>query len=311
MKQWMASLVAGLAAGAALLIGAHAQARTLDLDKPADALQAFRKIQCTMKDETPAFYHWSGRAYSRVQGERDRLLFRVEGMNVRQCTTVTDPERGTGFTMVSREIMLYLDPKTGEVLQTWENPWTGKSVEVLHVANDPVNFRGPMFPMGSDGKPYSLPGRIDEGVFLQEIEVPLFYDNPPAGDYQEQVGNHYHAMEMFNFIVDADDLLNSRNANALTTVVSWVRVASWLPWMNMGSRPGIMIINTTGKKVGTYDQLPAVLKAEIAKNYPEYTAPPPMDDARPNETSWTVYKKWADEKRSKQGGDEPAKSSGH
>ncbi len=33
------------------------------------------------------------------------------------------------------------------------------------------------------------------------------------------------------------------------------------------------------------------MKKEIAANYPEYREPPPGDDQRPNETSWTYFKK--------------------
>lgn len=43
--------------------------------------------------------------------------------------------------------------------------------------------------------------------------------------------------------------------------------------------------------------LPALLKSEIAANYPAYTNLPPLDDLRPNETSWTVFKKWADQRK--------------
>ena len=40
-----------------------------------------------------------------------------------------------------------------------------------------------------------------------------------------------------------------------------------------------------------------MLKQEIAANYPAWTSPPPGDDARPNETTWTVFKKKVDEDR--------------
>ena len=39
------------------------------------------------------------------------------------------------------------------------------------------------------------------------------------------------------------------------------------------------------------------LKGEIEANYPIYRAPPPLDDARPNETTWTVVTKAVDAKR--------------
>jgi hypothetical protein len=274
-----------------------ALAQPLDLSKGEDSIVAFRKLQCSAKDSVPSFYHWSGRAYSRVEGEPDRLLFRVEGMNVRQCTSYNDPVRGVGVRQVSREVMIYLDPKTGEVLRSWSNPWSGKTVDVIHVANDPVNMRGPSFAKNKDGSSYSLGGRADGGLYFLNIEVPLFYKNPLAGDYQDQVGNHYHAMELFNFIIDEKDLLDRKKDMALTSKVSWVRVAPFLPWMEMGSRPGLMVFNASGHKLASFTQLPQVLQDEIRKSYPAYVAPPPVDDARENETSWTYLKKMIDAKR--------------
>jgi Protein of unknown function (DUF1838) len=272
-------------------------AKSLDLAKGDDALTAFRKIQCSTVDNQPSFYHWSGTVYSRVAGEPDRALFRVEGMNARQCVTVTDPQKGKGMRQVSREVMLYVDLKTGELLRTFSNPWTGKTNEVIHVANDPVNMRGPMFPVDAKGLKYELGGRVDGGKYFQNIEVPLFYPNPLGGEYQSAVGNHYHAMEMFNFIVDEKDLLDAGKPMAMSTVVSWVRVAPWLPWMEMGSRDGLMVTNATGRKMASFDELPVVLKKEITMNYAAYLAPPPGDDSRPNETSWTYYKKRMDARK--------------
>jgi Protein of unknown function (DUF1838) len=285
-----------LLAAAVAVCATAASAQQLDLSKPEDALTANRKMQCSTVDGEPTFYHWSGRTYARRAGEPDKLLFRVEGMNVRQCTSVTDPKRGKGYRMVSREIMLYLDPKTGEVLRTWENPWTGESVEVLHVANDPVNMRRPSFPYDENGKPYAFEAQRSGDYFLQAVEVPLFYTNPLGGDYQDYVGNTYHAMEIFDFVAPAAKVLSLRTTKA-DPAVAWVRIAQWLPWMRMRSRDGFMVTNAVGRMVGSFEDYPAVLKDEIRKNYPDYTAPPPADDARPNETSWTVFRKWADAKK--------------
>lgn len=290
---------------AAMMVGlaAPASARKLDLDDPADALIAMRKVQCSAEDATPAVYHWAGRVYSRVPGEPDRRLFDVEGMNVRQCVGVDDPKRGHGFRMVSRELMLYLDPATGEVLKTWTNPWTGQSVEVVHVANDPVNMR-PAFPVEADGKPFSLKARVEAGRVFLATEVPLFYTNPMGGDFQEFVGNQYHAMEIFDFTVDAADLQDSRKTSS-NAAVAWVRLSEWLPWMRMNSRAGLLVFNATGQKVADIDALPAVLKDQIKTTYPQYAAPPPVDDARPNETSWTYFKKMIEARRA--AGAPPAK----
>lgn len=286
-------------AGCMAVISSAAGGETLDLAKPEDALEANRKVQCSTVDGEPTFYHWSGRMYARRAGEPDRHLFNVEGMNVRQCTTVSDSRRGKGYRMVSREIMLYLDPVTGAVLRSWDNPWTGETVEVLHVANDPVNMRSPSFAYDADGKPFTYGGKRSGDFFLQAVEVPLFYTNPLAGAYQDYVGNTYHAMEIFDFVVPADKLL-SKSATRAMPAVAWVRIAQWLPWMKMRSRDGLMVVNATGRMVDAFDDYPAVLKDEIRLNYPMYTTPPPVDDARPNETSWTVFKNWADARKARE-----------
>jgi hypothetical protein len=48
-----------------------------------------------------------GWVYSRLAGEPDRHLFIGESMNIRQSVSMTDTKRGTGYRMVSREVMLY------------------------------------------------------------------------------------------------------------------------------------------------------------------------------------------------------------
>lgn len=277
--------------------GAVAAPKRIDLATPEGAVAAFRKVQCSMKDGEPVVYHWSGEVFSRVEGEPDRKLFDLQGMNVRQCVTVTDPVRGTGVRQVSRELMFYLDPKTGQILRRWDNPWTGKAVDVVHVANDPVNMRAPMFPIGADGKPVTFEGRIQNGrVFLPAV-IPLWYTNPMGGDYQQYVGNQYHSMEIFDFVVDEADLTDATK-NRANPSIAWVRMSPWLPWMEMTGRDGVLVFNAVGQTLPDgIAGLPKVVRDEIAANYPAYTAPPPGDDKRPNETSWTYFKKLTDARR--------------
>lgn len=294
---------------AALLTGTMASARLLDPAVPADAVEIMRRTQCAAVDGQPAVYRWEGRAYGRRQGEPDRLLFRLEGMNIRQCVRVTDPVRGTGFRQVSREIMLYLDPRTGEVLRQWTNPYTEQSVEVMHVANDPVNGR-PTFPRNADGSPYRLNVSVMGEMAFMPVEVPLFYNNPLAGDYQEYVGNRYHAMEIFNFSGPIRDMLDT-NVPTAHPAVAWVRISDWMPWMLMQGRQGQMVFNAVGTKLRSFDELPQVMRDEIARNYPTYTAPPPGDDARPNETTWTVFQRWVAERRAARAAAAPAPTGQH
>jgi hypothetical protein len=272
-----------------------APAQKLDLASPEDATKASRRIQCSLEDGRPVVFSWRGGVMSRMPGEQDRHLFNVEGMNIRACVTVQDSQRGYGYRLVSREILLYLDPRTNEVLRTWKNPWTGADVEVVHVANDPVN-QPPSFARSAKGEPTRFMARNIRGKMWQSFEVPLFYTNPLGGEYQEFVGGRYHATEMFDFFFDEPDLLDaSRDMTSVT--VAWGRISQWLPWMNMGDRPGMLVFTTVGKRLDDPASLPDVMKKEIAANYPTFTAPPPLDDARPNETSWTYFKKVLDRKK--------------
>jgi len=89
---------------------------------------------------------------------------------------------------------------------------------------------------------------------------------------------------------DTDDLAMDAGDTA-NVRIGWVRISGWLPWMKMGDRAGEMYFHTAGRKLESYDQLPDVIKNEITTNYPGYDTPPPLDDQRPNETSWTYFKK--------------------
>ena len=284
-----------LLAGLLLAIAASAAVGAVpDLATPEGQLLALRRIQCSETDGKPVTYYWKGVTYSRVPGEPDRQLFKVEGMNVRHCGPLAGSKNKAEFRLVSREILLFEDPVTGAVLRTWTNPWTGQTLDVVHVANDPVN--GNYGLVGRDGKPTSLPFEVIGNQWWLTTGVPLFYTNPLGGNYQRYAGGTYHVTELFNFFGAVDDLANRRKDSA-DAAVGWQRISMWLPWMEMGDRAGLLYFHTAGRKLSTWDDLSATMRAEIDKNYPAYRSPPPLDDQRPNETSWTYFKKLVDARK--------------
>jgi Protein of unknown function (DUF1838) len=266
---------------------AASAAGPLELDTVGEKLETMRRIQCSMRDGEVITWYWNGYAYSRVPGEPDRQLFAVEGMNIRRCGPLAGTSDGS-FKMVTREVLLYKDPNTGEVLRSWQNPWTGKTVKVLHIANDPVNQR--IGATDRAGRPFELPLVASGAQWWLTSTVPLLYRNALGGDYQDYVGGKYHVTEMFNFFGDIASLANRRQASA-NVQVGWVRISTWLPWMEMGDRVGLIYFNTAGRKLERYEQMSETMRAEIAANFPIYSEPPPLDDERPNETSWTYFRK--------------------
>jgi hypothetical protein len=259
------------------------------------------KLTCgTTEQGVTRYGMWEGRMYSRIPGEKDRHIFDVVGINTRQCERHKDPARGEGYRSVSREIMVYLDPATGEIIDQWKNPWTGEMVEVIHVANDPVNMRAPSFARDATGKPARVTLRQYGDLLVASREVPLFYDNPLAGAYQDYIGGKYHAMEIFNTFYSAADFLAPKGPRISPSRLAWQRVSGLLPWMRMGDRPGVMIFNATGFSTFDRTQISPKLMQILQTRYPEYLTPPPLGDARPNATTWTITKDWIDAKRLKE-----------
>lgn len=258
-----------------------------------DAFQARQKTTCgTIEEGRTRYGIFEGRAYSRVAGEEDRVLFKVLGINVRHCSVVVDQIRGKGFRSVSREIMVYMDPTNGEVIDSWKNPWTEKEIAVMHVANDPVSMSAYRYERDAKGKPSEdWVAQRNGDVVVSSAEIPLFYKNPLGGEFQEYVGGTYHAMEIFNSFYDAEKLLNTEVKSIGQSNLGWSRVAKWLPWMEMGDRPGLMIFNASGFSTFDKQRIPKKMMTILQDRYPNYLTPPPLNDKRPNETSWTVFKK--------------------
>jgi hypothetical protein len=128
-------------------------------------------------------------------------------------------------------------------------------------------------------------------VVASPTEIPLFYKNALGGDYQKFVGGMYHAMEIFNSFYNAEKLLDDDIKSIGESHGGWTRVAQWLPWMEMGDKPGIMIFNASVFNTFELNDVPEKIQNILNTRYPEYLNPPPLDDNRPNETSWTVFKK--------------------
>ncbi|MEN0048924.1 MAG: DUF1838 family protein [Bacteroidota bacterium] len=280
-----------------LLSGALLTAQEVTFEG-SKALEIRQKTTCgTLEEGKTRYGMWEGRAYSRIPGEKDKHLFNVVGINTRHCGCVEDTVRGKGFRSISREVMVYLDPKTNEIMDTWTNPWSGKEVEVVHVANDPVNMRSYAYEKDKDGNISAKTKLRKYGdIMVTSYEIPLFYSNPLGGEYQAYVGGAYHAMEIFNTYYKTAEIESSEIRDLTQSNISWSRLAQWLPWMKMGDKVGIMVFNATGFSTFDENEVWEVIKKVVKERYPIYLTPPPLDDKRPNETSWTVFEKFMEGK---------------
>ncbi len=252
------------------------------------AINRLRRIECDRRDGVEAVFWFDGRVYSHVPGEADRALFAVEGMLIRSTATVTDPVRGQGFKRVGREMMLYKDVETGEVLEHWDNPFTGARNDVVHVANDHVNAS--YFERRTDGEPFTIPLRVYGPHWQMTQHIPIRRANPLGAGYDAEIGAAYHAVELFSFSGGASDLVDEARTS-LPVAVTWSRLSDWLPFMEMSGRAGRIYAQVAGHKLSPGTDVPAALADVIDRQYPAFRKPPPLDDDAIMDTSWTEHRR--------------------
>ena len=207
-------------------------------------------------------------AYARTQGNLDESVqktgwFKGYVMGVRPGEAIRDLFGFAGFGVsrlqqnadgsiakILREVGYYTDLRSGEVLEEWDNPYTGETVPVVPIANDPFNYvisehfpEPPEFGGLNEEKPPKIPfilpwdqrgDRID-----MEIHIHLYYPNAldPAKWVRESTGPMVQVSEFFAFHVDGAQMQNAE----LTTLPYhgvWNRTTPWLPWMLMGQADG-------------------------------------------------------------------------
>jgi hypothetical protein len=296
-------LAAGAAGNPRSAVPAHAPALHPTTAEGGFAMEM--ALGCGSTDvAAPQFYWWSGKVYGRRAGEPDRHLFNVQGVNPRACRFIDDPARGRGYQAAARELMLYLDPVTNEVLKTWQNPWTGEQVEVIHMVNDPASMRAPRFPRDPAGQPTPPMMSWEPGGsgYVAGRTQSFFRESPLGGAYQKYVGGKYRVMEISAFAVAGSDVAAWKPGQRIPYTATWTRISDWLPWMQMAGREGQIVLVTQGRSTLQFAELPQPLRGEIESRHTLMRATPAFDDPRPFQTSWDALQKELDARRAAESG---------
>jgi len=241
----------------------------LDLDDPETNYNAMLKIRGDISGKD-FFFGFPGEAWAVVPQEGFFRLFKTFGLGSGRYEEVEE-----GWRILNREILLYLDPDTGEILDTWNNPFLGgREVEVFHIANDPVNG---VFPRTGDSvlaPPYPYVAAGDSIAFRWD-----FYIYRPAKmnrkDYPlYSYGDMDQHAELWGIQGRRSDVLNPDITSGECTL-SWSRVDGWRPFMEMGNLPGYMTFhNQCVKLMGGVTDLPRYILDYVEKNYPDYLEAP-------------------------------------
>lgn len=284
-------LVAGLGA-ASLAVSKNVQGASvapsltgpyLDLKTGEGNMLAMARIVGDL-DLTKQKYGWyRGVAMGFRPGEAGRDLFGVMGMGAGRLIPFNDKP---GFTNVRRECGYYFDLKTGEVIDTWVNPYTDEEVEVLHIANPQIN--APIEPVLRAAKlyddpveaekaatPYLLDWQVAGDMLFAERHSHLYAKNPldPKVWVRESAGPMIQITDSQSYVVSLSDMQNAK----LTTIHEsgkWVHVRPWQPFMLMGNSPGHFMFNCFTGSASKIEDLPQDIVALVRKRNPDFLNAP-------------------------------------
>lgn len=253
---------------------------------PLDNFESFVRVRGSLDPTQESVYHWTGAIYAQEPEKPARHLFDFEGYNI--ARTVIDAQGNCQ--LLTREMAVYRDPKTHEILEKWQNPYTQKRVNVLQVWNDPVNN---LLPNQGGLSPVDVQDLGDRASY--NVDVFLTYPSPlPREAYPDfSQSDTYQGAELFNFYVDKEDLEDPA-LKSVPAEISWTRLGPWLPWMQMSDRQGQLVYHARGSKLeGGVQDLPRDIHNYVSDREPKFLHAPEQW-SQPNETSWTYFKKRID-----------------
>ncbi len=219
----------------------------LDLHTGRGNQLAYARLQSDIDWGKQKYFWFKGYVMVHRPEKRIQDVFGAQGFGV---IRLNEREDGV-IERICREIILYTDLRSNEVLQEWKNPFIQETVPVVHVDNDPFNYTieeyfppPPSFGGLNEGKkpprvPFILPW-VQNGEWLDmEMHIHLAYPNALQPDEwpRESSGPVAQVSEFFAHHVKAADMQNPK-ITSLNYLGIWNRITPWLPWMLMGQTPG-------------------------------------------------------------------------
>jgi hypothetical protein len=211
-------------------------------------------------------------------GEAVRDLF---GYEVFSAGRIRKQPNGT-YRFLHRETIYYTDLKSGEILFEYANPYTGETVKVVDVANDPwddtIEPYQPLAPSYGgliketvSRKPFLMNWSVGpNGMAIGQLHVNLYYPARLQPDKwpRESSGKMNQVSESYVYFVPLADLQNPK----LTSVENngtWSRVTPWLPWMLMGQAPGHILYNGITANFDDINRVKRNVLDHTAKYHPQ------------------------------------------
>jgi hypothetical protein len=234
-------------------------ASALDLHDARIALRSYVKLRGSLADET-VFQPYEGDILYIADGAVPIPLCGFMGLQ-KSWWRRTGPE---SFSNQDYDVGFYVDYQTREILDHWRNPITGKTVKVYHYRGGPsggthaVGLPDGDVYGGSAGR-WSVCGEQlwHTASLWGERPNPLRPSDWPLASSGETLLGSMSLSFAGRLAEVADPAIDQVPALQI-----WTNTTGWMPWMEMGQRPGFNMWRWIGAKGTARAQLdPALVEA--------------------------------------------------
>ncbi|MEO0412838.1 MAG: DUF1838 family protein [Pseudomonadota bacterium] len=257
------------------------EASSFDWQSPAENLRMLSRMWGTVEEGEEAFLYVFGPAFGLLDAENYVPLFRLESLaNVR---TYTLPNGA--FHYLANQVILFCDYFTNEVLETWDNPYTGETVDVFQYRDGPLDYKldPNAFPErykmeGQDALKRKLVldwwfrGDTAYGDAIARTSLPNKLD--PAVWKRESIGPRWETFEAYRWQAKIEEMEDLSLPSVPSFTGDFQTFKPWEPWMLMGQTPGKIFSVRTAFKPKTLDDVPRHVINYIEKNLPEFMSAP-------------------------------------
>lgn len=234
-----------------------------------DALEAHLRIRC-YAEQPRTYWYYSGTVFGQPNGQLTQPMLHVEGVSHSEYEQL--PAGKYRYRMT--EAGYYLDPATRSLREYVLNPFTGERYRPEHYLSSQVNILSPdltvrpeleRLPAGLEYRGEISSLQLFKDTAWSTEDVYLRMPNPKPGEDQPAFRVQ---TSLASFVADRQALFDPEVAD-IEGQFYYQTLATWRPWMNMGTAPGVISWRVVGTKCTAAD-LPEQLSKRIAADHADF-----------------------------------------
>jgi hypothetical protein len=240
------------ACGASLIpLPALAMANSLDgLPMGNELLEAYVRLSGSLDDRLIIWW-MDGKQYAVINGKAKALF----GMKVGMFHRFFRQPDGN-FKIAFFELTYFTNLETGELLRTFDNPYTGETNTVSQTRLGPEirlltqdGLSSPGNPMVKDYASSMGPARVNNGMIWipSSVEAMIKFPKPTAPEI---------ALSIYTTVSGHVDAAFDPSQVSVPCAFSFSNAQRWIPWMRMGDIPGHLMGVADGRKMEQMSELP-------------------------------------------------------